>query len=183
MKKLIISLALTAFATAAMAQTPRDARQEARQERIEQITQQMQAALATQNFMFIPSQMNLAFRGPIQLNTLSYSPFLDVLPTYLSVNLPYSLQNTPPTSRVFDLYMPSVPYTYSVKQGTGSNTYYVSIRLTSVSNSNVMFMPLETKSMNMSIHMNIDVVSGYTIMTIIPDFAAPITYNGTATAN
>ncbi|MEF9950360.1 MAG: hypothetical protein RR980_05925 [Mucinivorans sp.] len=182
MKKLILTLALATFVGMAIAQTPKDARQDARQARMEQAIDNMQAALATQNFMFIPSQMSLLSQGSILLNSLSFAPFIDVTPDFLAVNMPYSLQLFPPNTRIFDLYMPNVPYTYSVKKGTG-NTFYVLIGLKNVSNQNTGFMPLQTQGMNMSIHMIINATSGYTTVTITPDFAAPITYSGSVSTN
>lgn len=182
MKKMMIAVLLFAVsATTAMAET-HEQREAAREKRMAQQVEVMKAALASQNFSFLPSQMDMAFRSPVQLYKLQFSPYFDVLPSYVSVNLPYSLQNTPPVSRIFDLYMPMCqPYTYSVKAGEG-NIYYVMIGLRNASNQNATFMPLQTQNFNLNIHMTINVASGYTTMILTPDFAAPITYTGVTTA-
>lgn len=182
MKKLILSVALVALTgVATMAQTAKDVRDEARQVRITEVVEAMKSALATQNFMFIPSQLQLAYQGPINLGNLTFAPYLEAWGKSLAVNLPYSLQNMAPNSKIFDLYMPNVPYTYSVKQGNGY-TYYVTIGLRNVANQNAGFMPIQTQSMNMTIHMTINIINGYTTMTIVPEFAAPVTYFGTTSS-
>lgn len=182
MKKLILAVAILALTSTALFAQTKDARQDAREQKMAQTIDVMKAALATQNFTFLPSQMDLAYRGPIQLNNFTYSPYLDLGPTSAAVNLPYSLQNTPPRSRIFDLYMPSVPYKYSVKAGA-NNTMYVMVSFTNVSNQNANFMPMQTQSMNLILHFTINTLTGYTTMTLIPDFAAPITYTGTVAPN
>lgn len=178
---MIAVLLFAVSATTAMAETSQQ-REAAREKRTAAQVEAIKAALAIQNFSFIPSEMTLVYRGPVQLYNFQFAPYFDVLPSYVSVNLPYSLQNTPPVSRIFDLYMPSCqPYTYTVKAGEGS-LYYVTIGLRNVSNQNTTFMPLQTQSFNLNVHMTINAASGYTTMIVTPDFAAPITYTGVTTA-
>lgn len=126
--------------------------------------------------------MDLAYSGPVQLSNFAYAPYVDLSESSAAINLPYSLQTTPPKSRIFDLYMPSVPYKYSVKVGQ-HNTYYVVVTLNNVANLNPTFMPTQTQNMNLTLHFTINTLSGYTTLMIIPDFAAPITYTGTVAAN
>ena len=182
MKKMIFAVALVALtATAAVAQTT-EQRDAMREKRMTAQVDAMKAALATQNFSFVPNTMDLSFQGVTQLYNLQFAPYFDVLPSYLSINMPYSLQNTPPVSRIFDLYMPSCqPYTYTVKAGEGT-TYYVTIGLRNVSNQNSAFMPMQTQNFNLNIHMTINAATGYSTVVFTPDFAAPIVYTGVTTA-
>lgn len=181
MKKLIIAaLLLASTSIVVMAQT--DAREKARQERITKSIDQMKAALATQNFTFMPYQMQLAYSNPVELNSLAITPYIDLSMQSLTLNVPFSLQMFQPNAKVFDLYLTNVPYKYTVKSD-GNNTYYVTVILRNVANNNITFNPVATQDMNLTIHFTIDVKSSYTTATIVPDFGAATSYTGTVSPN
>lgn len=182
MKKLFLAVVLVALTGSAFAQTKADVRKEKREARVEQTIAQLKAAVVGQNFTFIPTTMMLAYKDPINLGSTSMTPFVDIAPGDMTVNLPFSMQMFQPNSKVFDLYLPGVPYTYSVKQGQG-NTYNIVMNLTNVSNQGGFKPSISTQNINLGIHLSVDVRSGYATMTVTPDFGAPTVYTGTIAPN
>ncbi len=172
----ITSLSLVSASTSSTDESPtQQERREKRKARKELAADQMKAALAQQSFDFSPLSYSLPYGNTVMLNSSYGQNYLDFNPENLDIDLPFELQN----SQEFTFSSQLTPYEdYTVKLSKDGLSCTVTAELSGVS-SNSFNAPLSSQSIDLDIHISVNLVSGSAFVTITPDFSPAVTYQGT----
>lgn len=173
MKKLLLTLALVALPTMLFAQTTESQKQEREARRVarqQQYEAQLTKAIENKNFTFVAQSLQPA-TGTTQFvdPTLNY---VSVYPNYMDVVLP-SNGNSWFSNQAFnlDLYVTSYTYNYTISNG------YIYL-LVGFENAMGNQPNNFNRNFTYTFHFSINLISGSTNLTIVPNFSAPITYTG-----
>ncbi len=166
------------FASTTSSSPTKEERQTQREARRAEAIDQMKAALATQSFTFYPTSYTLPYQNMVMTYDRT-DVYLALYPTNMDISLPFEINQ----GREFLFTSQLTPYQdYKVKATKSSNNFIVSFQLENVSNSG-MNTNFDTQSMNLGVHIMVNVLTGSAFMTITPDFSAAVTYEGNIVAN
>lgn len=145
----------------------REARRAAREQAFEA---QLMKAVADKNFTFIAQSMQPA----IGLNTMlnPTSSYITVYPKFMDVILPSQSLNMNYISPLdLDLYVQQYSYNYNISNGY----IYLQISFQNALGEKPM---VYSNNFTYMFHFTINVATGNTTLTVIPNYSAPIIYSG-----
>ncbi len=181
MKKIFIALAIITMGTSAISfaqSTTPEQRQQRRQQRQEESIGLLKEALAEQTFVFYPQSYTLPYQNPVQIYS-SGSYYIDFYPESFDMNVPFEINGGQPFT--FNTSLSNYSNYTVTNTGDGVN-FIITAQLDNISNSN-MGAGFDAQNINLQFHMSVNLLSANAIISIYPNFSAPISYQGTVYSN
>lgn len=178
MKKLIALASLLLIlgtSTTLLAQNNKEQRKELRAQQQAAFTTKLTAAITNQNFTFIAQQYQSPFGSMMPINSLQNYITFD--PDYVGVNLPY-ISSSPVIQIPKALDFSAFRYKYDAV--VNNDMAYIKIFIDNVQNLQDFDVP---QNVSYTIHMQIYLSTGNTVVTMAPSFNNQIQYFGTIQFN